>query len=147
MTGDPVAPEVPLEEVFFLTLLVYQTLLLWLCRGSDRTLRARGHAMTYAILSGAVLARWLPPSLLPTLRTLALQARSCSLPFTCGADDLFDNFIVGLGIVAYDDARILGWGLHRRAHRGLRLRLRRGILLVPAVWTCSAGARRKAAAE
>lgn len=30
LTGVQVAPEVPLEEVFFLTLLVYQTLLLWL---------------------------------------------------------------------------------------------------------------------
>ncbi len=30
LTGIQVAPEVPLEEVFFLTLLVYQTLLLWL---------------------------------------------------------------------------------------------------------------------
>ena len=30
LTGLQVAPEVPLEELFFLTLLVYQTLLLWL---------------------------------------------------------------------------------------------------------------------
>jgi lycopene cyclase domain-containing protein len=30
MTGVVLAPELPLEEVFFLTLLVYQTLLLWL---------------------------------------------------------------------------------------------------------------------
>lgn len=30
LTGIQVAPEVPLEEVFFLALLVYQTLLLWL---------------------------------------------------------------------------------------------------------------------
>jgi len=30
LTGIQVAPEVPLEELFFLTLLVYQTLLLWL---------------------------------------------------------------------------------------------------------------------
>lgn len=30
LTGVQVAPEVPLEEVFFLTLLVYQTLLAWL---------------------------------------------------------------------------------------------------------------------
>ncbi len=30
LTGIEVAPEVPLEELFFLTLLVYQTLLLWL---------------------------------------------------------------------------------------------------------------------
>lgn len=29
MTGVLVAPEVPIEEVFFLTLLCYQTLLLW----------------------------------------------------------------------------------------------------------------------
>lgn len=37
LTGIQVAPEVPLEELFFLTLLVYQTLLLWLAfsrRGS-----------------------------------------------------------------------------------------------------------------
>ena len=30
MTGVQVAPEVPLEEVLFLTLLCYQTLLLWI---------------------------------------------------------------------------------------------------------------------
>lgn len=30
MTGLQVAPEIPLEEVLFLTLLCYQTLLLWL---------------------------------------------------------------------------------------------------------------------
>ena len=30
LTGIQVAPEVPLEELLFLTLLVYQTLLLWL---------------------------------------------------------------------------------------------------------------------
>ena len=30
LTGIQVAPEVPLEEVFFLTLLAYQTLLAWL---------------------------------------------------------------------------------------------------------------------
>jgi lycopene cyclase domain-containing protein len=29
MTGIVLAPELPLEELFFLTLLVYQTLLLW----------------------------------------------------------------------------------------------------------------------
>jgi lycopene cyclase domain-containing protein len=29
MTGVLLAPELPVEEVFFLTLLVYQTLLLW----------------------------------------------------------------------------------------------------------------------
>ena len=34
MTGLQVAPEVPLEEVFFLTLLTYQTLLAW--RGFER---------------------------------------------------------------------------------------------------------------
>ena len=34
MTGVLVAPEVPLEEVFFLTLLTYQTLLAW--RGFER---------------------------------------------------------------------------------------------------------------
>lgn len=34
MTGILVAPEVPLEEVFFLTLLTYQTLLAW--RGFER---------------------------------------------------------------------------------------------------------------
>ena len=30
LTGVQIAPEVPLEELFFLTLLVYQTLLIWL---------------------------------------------------------------------------------------------------------------------
>lgn len=39
LTGIQVAPEVPLEEVFFLTLLVYQTLLAWLAL--DRRARSR----------------------------------------------------------------------------------------------------------
>lgn len=30
LTGLQIAPEVPIEEVFFLTLLCYQTLLLWI---------------------------------------------------------------------------------------------------------------------
>lgn len=34
MTGILVAPELPIEELFFLTLLVYQTLLVW--RALDR---------------------------------------------------------------------------------------------------------------
>ncbi|WP_062464989.1 lycopene cyclase domain-containing protein [Demequina soli] len=39
LTGALLAPEVPLEELFFLVLLVYQTLLLW--RWLDRRHRAR----------------------------------------------------------------------------------------------------------
>ncbi|MDN4477779.1 lycopene cyclase domain-containing protein [Demequina sp. SYSU T00039] len=38
LTGVVLAPEVPLEELFFLILLVYQTLLLW--RWLDRRARA-----------------------------------------------------------------------------------------------------------
>jgi len=39
MTGVLIAPEVPLEELFFLVLLAYQTLLLW--RALDRRARTR----------------------------------------------------------------------------------------------------------
>lgn len=42
LTGIQVAPEVPVEELFFLTLLVYQTLLLWLAL--SRRTRAQGAA-------------------------------------------------------------------------------------------------------
>ena len=42
LTGLQVAPEVPVEEIFFLTLLVYQTLLVWLAL--DRRARARASA-------------------------------------------------------------------------------------------------------
>lgn len=42
LSGVQIAPEVPLEELFFLTLLVYQTLLLWLALSRRfATLRAR----------------------------------------------------------------------------------------------------------
>ena len=39
LTGIQVAPEVPLEELFFLALLVYQTLLLWLALSLRLALR------------------------------------------------------------------------------------------------------------
>lgn len=42
LTGVLLAPEVPLEELFFLILLVYQTLLLW--RWLDRRARSRAAA-------------------------------------------------------------------------------------------------------
>ena len=45
LTGILLAPEVPLEELFFLILLVYQTLLLWRWldrRSRDRRARDRG---------------------------------------------------------------------------------------------------------
>lgn len=40
MTGLQIAPEVPVEEVFFLTLLTYQTLLLWRAFSRSRSARA-----------------------------------------------------------------------------------------------------------
>lgn len=46
LTGVIIAPEVPLEEVFFLLLLVYQTLLLW--RWLDRRAGSRAAARTEA---------------------------------------------------------------------------------------------------
>ncbi len=42
LTGLQVAPEVPLEELFFLTLLVYQTLLLWLALSRRLGVRTGG---------------------------------------------------------------------------------------------------------
>ena len=42
MTGVLLAPEVPLEELFFLILLTYQTLLLWLAFGRLRVRRGEG---------------------------------------------------------------------------------------------------------
>lgn len=39
MTGLQVAPEIPVEEVLFLTLLCYQTLLLWLALDRRRSPR------------------------------------------------------------------------------------------------------------
>ncbi|WP_296666854.1 lycopene cyclase domain-containing protein [Demequina sp.] len=46
LTGVLLAPEVPLEELFFLLLLVYQTLLLW--RWLDRRARERRPATAEA---------------------------------------------------------------------------------------------------
>lgn len=43
LTGVTIAPEVPVEEVLFLTLLCYQTLLLWLAFGR-RDARGAGDA-------------------------------------------------------------------------------------------------------
>ncbi|WP_061963228.1 lycopene cyclase domain-containing protein [Demequina aurantiaca] len=42
LTGLRVAPEVPIEELLFLTLLCYQTLLLWLAFSRRRATTTRG---------------------------------------------------------------------------------------------------------
>ena len=48
LTGVQVAPEVPLEELFFLTLLVYQTLLVWLALSSRFSATVSGASVDLA---------------------------------------------------------------------------------------------------
>ncbi len=57
LTGIQVAPEVPLEELFFLTLLVYQTLLLWLALSRRRSpsLRETSHSAAPATAPPATI--------------------------------------------------------------------------------------------
>lgn len=89
--------------------------------------------MTYAWLSVAVLAL-VAVATLPTLRRLPVRpllwAGLCLLILTV----IFDNVIVGVGLVAYDDDLILGVRIPVAPVEDLAYAVA-AILIVPAVWT------------
>lgn len=89
--------------------------------------------MTYAILSISVLAA-LALVCVRTLRRLPLGPLALSAVALVALTAVFDNVIVGLHIVEYDDAKILGLLVPLAPIEDFAYALG-AILLVPTVWT------------
>lgn len=89
--------------------------------------------MTYVVLSVAVLAG-LVLVCLPALRHLPLRPLVLTAVALVALTAVFDNVIVGLHIVAYDDAKIAGVLVPIAPIEDFAYALG-AILLVPAVWT------------
>ena len=89
--------------------------------------------MTYAILSIAVLAA-LALICVPTLRRLPFRPLALTAVSLVVLTAVFDNVIVGLHIVAYDQAKILGLRVPVAPIEDFAYALG-AVLLVPTVWT------------
>lgn len=89
--------------------------------------------MTYVVLSVAVLAL-LACVALPTLRRLRRRPLLLAALALVALTAVFDNVIVGVGIVDYDDAKISGLLVPVAPIEDFAYALG-AILLVPAVWT------------
>lgn len=89
--------------------------------------------MTYAILSLAVLAA-LALVCVPTLRRLPLGPLAFTAVALVVLTAVFDNVIVGLGIVTYDHAKVLGLLVPVAPIEDFAYAIG-AILLVPTVWT------------
>jgi lycopene cyclase domain-containing protein len=101
--------------------------------------------MTYAILSVAVLAA-LALVCVPTLRRLPLWPLALTAVALVVLTAVFDNVIVGLHIVAYDDAKILGLLVPLAPIEDFAYAIG-AILLVPTVWTLLGRRKTETAAE
>lgn len=89
--------------------------------------------MTYVVLSVAVLAL-IAVVTLPTLRRLPGRPLALTALVLIVMTAVFDNVIVGLDIVAYDDALISGVRLWHAPVEDFAYALGAAMLL-PAVWT------------
>lgn len=89
--------------------------------------------MTYVILSVAVLAL-LALVTMPTLRRLPLRPLAITGLVLIALTAVFDNVIVGLGIVAYDPALISGIRVGYAPVEDFSYTLG-AVMLVPALWT------------
>lgn len=89
--------------------------------------------MTYPLLSFAVLAA-LALVCVPTLRRLPLRPLALTALALVALTAVFDNIIVGLDIVAYDDAKISGLLVPIAPIEDFAYALG-AIVLIPAVWT------------
>lgn len=99
--------------------------------------------MTYVILSVAVLAA-LALVCVPTLRRLRFRPLALAAIALVALTAVFDNVIVALHIVAYDEAKISGLLVPLAPIEDFAYALG-AILLVPTVWTFLS--RRKPAEE
>jgi lycopene cyclase domain-containing protein len=89
--------------------------------------------VTYALLSLAVLIAVFAVTF-STLRRLALAPLLWTAVSLVALTLVFDNIIVGVGLVAYDDDLILGIRLPIAPIEDLAYTLA-AIMLIPAVWT------------
>lgn len=89
--------------------------------------------MTYVVLSVVVLAL-IGVATLPTLRRLPGRPLALTALVLIALTAVFDNVIVGLDIVAYDDALISGVRLWRAPLEDFAYALG-AVMLLPAVWT------------
>ncbi|WP_430868029.1 lycopene cyclase domain-containing protein [Demequina aurantiaca] len=89
--------------------------------------------MTYVLLSLAVLAL-IALVTFPTLRRLPGRPLAMTALVLVALTAVFDNVIVGLDIVAYDDALISGVILWHAPIEDFAYALG-AVMLVPAVWT------------
>ncbi|WP_082101705.1 lycopene cyclase domain-containing protein [Demequina rhizosphaerae] len=93
--------------------------------------------MTYVLLSLAVLAL-IAAATVPTLRRLPQRPLLLTGLALIVLTAVFDNVIVGLGIVAYDEALISGVRVGSAPIEDFSYTLG-AVMLVPALWTWLAG--------
>ncbi len=100
--------------------------------------------MTYVVLSLAVLAA-LAVVTVPTLRRLPMRPLVITALVLIALTTVFDNVIVGIGLVDYDETKILGLRVPFAPVEDFSYTLG-AVMLVPAVWTWlgRAGAAQKA---
>ena len=89
--------------------------------------------MTYPLLSVAVLAA-LALVCVPTLRRMPFRPLALTALVLVALTAVFDNIIVGLDIVAYDDAKISGLLVPIAPIEDFAYALG-AVLLIPTVWT------------
>lgn len=96
--------------------------------------------MTYVVLSLAVLAA-IAVVTVPTLRRLPLRPLLVTALVLLALTAVFDNVIVGLDLVAYDEAKILGLRVPNAPIEDFSYTLG-AVMLVPALWTWLGRARK-----
>jgi len=101
--------------------------------------------MTYVILSVAVLSA-LALLCVPTLRRLPFRPIVLTAVILVALTALFDNVIVGLHIVAYDDAKISGLRVPTAPIEDFAYAIG-AVMLVPTVWTLLGRRKGKEEAE
>ncbi|WP_291379253.1 lycopene cyclase domain-containing protein [Demequina sp.] len=89
--------------------------------------------MTYVVLSAAVLAV-IAVVTAPTLRRLSPRPLLITALVLIALTAVFDNIIVGLDLVAYDEAKILGIRVPIAPIEDFSYTLG-AVMLVPALWT------------
>lgn len=89
--------------------------------------------MTYVVLSLAVLAA-IAVVTTPTLRRLPRRPLLITALVLIALTAVFDNVIVGIGLVDYDDTKILGLRVPYAPIEDFSYTLG-AVMLVPALWT------------
>ena len=89
--------------------------------------------MTYVVLSLAALSV-IAVAAMPTLRRLPMGPLLVTALVLLALTAVFDNVIVGLDLVAYDEAKILGLRVPNAPIEDFSYTLG-AVMLVPALWT------------